>query len=42
VKAALAMKGKMKDTVRGPLAPASDGARARIREVLEEYLGAKK
>jgi 4-hydroxy-tetrahydrodipicolinate synthase len=40
VKAALAMKGRMKDVVRGPLAPASDGARQRIREVLDAYLGA--
>ena len=37
VKAALAMAGKMKDGVRGPLAPASEGAKDRIRSVLDAY-----
>ena len=41
VKAALAMKGKMTDVVRGPLAPASEGARTKIREVLDGYIGGR-
>jgi 4-hydroxy-tetrahydrodipicolinate synthase len=37
VKAALAMRGRMKDVVRGPLVPASEGARQKIGTILDEY-----
>jgi 4-hydroxy-tetrahydrodipicolinate synthase len=37
VKAALAHQGKMKELVRGPLAPISEGARAKVVAVLKSY-----
>jgi 4-hydroxy-tetrahydrodipicolinate synthase len=36
-KAALAMRGAMKDVVRGPLAPCSEGARKQVAAALEAY-----
>jgi 4-hydroxy-tetrahydrodipicolinate synthase len=42
VKAALAMRGKMTDVVRGPLAPASTSAKEAVRAVLDAYLGARR
>ncbi len=39
VKAALALQGRMLDVVRPPLAPASEEARAKIRQVLARYEG---
>ncbi len=37
IKAALAMKGQMSDAVRGPLARASESARARVRAAIRAY-----
>lgn len=41
IKAALAHAGRMKAAVRGPLAPATDGARAKVLAAIEAYEAAR-
>jgi 4-hydroxy-tetrahydrodipicolinate synthase len=41
VKAALAARGKMRETMRGPLAPVTDATKKAVAAVLERYAGAR-